>query len=431
MSILLTHGYLLEEDPVGKELMKPFPPLELLWASAYLKEKGFDNTVYDATFSSFNTLQNYILRKKPSVLGILVDSMNRPTAMNLINEVTKHRSLKGTYIIVFGPAVEYHSEAFIKNGADMAIVGAIEQPLLETVKLLGNGASPYLDHIEGLVFKNAKGSITHNKEREQEQDVNTLPWPNRKAINLKKYWNTWQNNHGYKPISVATMRANLKTDGSGQITEQQDQRRTPAYVAEELAWLKQTYKSHHFWFVDKMFTRSKEWIRDFLNHLEDKRLKISFECHARMDHLSEEMLHLLKTSGCSRVWILFEHGLKSMIEKAKWLGIGVGITIPIGNPDEQDSDITAKVQQVKQISPDQFSINLTYPSEGLDLDQDHLYQIYRSQYYKYAINWIMSEMHYHYKQYGNWVPNFEAMKYKLKAFSDRMHMIAYKQTRTN
>ncbi|PSR04322.1 MAG: hypothetical protein BRD49_05820 [Bacteroidetes bacterium SW_10_40_5] len=385
MSILLTHGYLLAEDPVGREIKKPFPPLDLLWASAYLEGNGFENTVYDATFSSFNMLYNYILRKKPTVLGLLVDTITRPTAIKLISEITKHRSLSGTYIIIFGPAAEYHGEAFIKNGADMAIVGAIEQPLLEA-----------------------------------------FPLPNRKAINLNKYWTTWQNNHGYKPISIVTMRENLKTNLSGHLSDQENQRRKPEYVKEELAWLKQTYKSGHFWFVDKMFTTSKEWMQDFLNHLEDQKLKISFECHARIDQLNEEMLQLLKACGCSRIWIGLEHGLKSIIEKAEWWGISVGITIPIGNPEEQDEDITAKVEQLKQINPDQFSINLAYPSEGMDLSQDQLNQIYRSQYYKHAVSWIINEMHYHFKQHGNLIPGLEAMNYKLSSFLARMNMVAYK-----
>jgi len=39
MKILLTHAYFLEEDPVEKEIMRPYPPLGLLYISAYLKKK--------------------------------------------------------------------------------------------------------------------------------------------------------------------------------------------------------------------------------------------------------------------------------------------------------------------------------------------------------------------------------------------------------
>lgn len=41
MDILLTHGYFLYEDPLEKKVMKPYPPLGILYISSYLKSKGF------------------------------------------------------------------------------------------------------------------------------------------------------------------------------------------------------------------------------------------------------------------------------------------------------------------------------------------------------------------------------------------------------
>ena len=35
--ILLTHGYFLSEDEKERQIMKPYPPLGLLYLSAYLK----------------------------------------------------------------------------------------------------------------------------------------------------------------------------------------------------------------------------------------------------------------------------------------------------------------------------------------------------------------------------------------------------------
>ena len=36
MSILLTHGYFIEEDEKEQEIMRPYPPLGLLYISGYL-----------------------------------------------------------------------------------------------------------------------------------------------------------------------------------------------------------------------------------------------------------------------------------------------------------------------------------------------------------------------------------------------------------
>ena len=52
MSILLTHGYFLAADASEQKIMKPYPPLGLLYLSAYLEEKVIEHAVIDTTFSS-------------------------------------------------------------------------------------------------------------------------------------------------------------------------------------------------------------------------------------------------------------------------------------------------------------------------------------------------------------------------------------------
>ena len=40
MSILFTHAYYLSDDPKEQKIMKPYPPLGLLYVSGYLKSKN-------------------------------------------------------------------------------------------------------------------------------------------------------------------------------------------------------------------------------------------------------------------------------------------------------------------------------------------------------------------------------------------------------
>ena len=47
--ILLTHGYFLYEDEKERQIMKPYPPLGLLYLSAYLKRAGFTVDLFDST----------------------------------------------------------------------------------------------------------------------------------------------------------------------------------------------------------------------------------------------------------------------------------------------------------------------------------------------------------------------------------------------
>ncbi|MEP7128356.1 MAG: B12-binding domain-containing radical SAM protein, partial [Chitinophagales bacterium] len=61
MTVFLTHGYFIAEDPKEQEIMKPYVPLGILCISAYLEEHGFDNVVFDSTFSSFEKLKEQLL----------------------------------------------------------------------------------------------------------------------------------------------------------------------------------------------------------------------------------------------------------------------------------------------------------------------------------------------------------------------------------
>ena len=50
MDLLLTHGYFLYEDPKELQIMKPYPPLGILYICAHLRKKNFKVEVFDSTF---------------------------------------------------------------------------------------------------------------------------------------------------------------------------------------------------------------------------------------------------------------------------------------------------------------------------------------------------------------------------------------------
>jgi anaerobic magnesium-protoporphyrin IX monomethyl ester cyclase len=77
MDILLTHGYFLFQDPHELKIMKPYPPLGILYISSYLKSKGFSVGVYDSTFGDMQGFQNTVIEQKPAVVGIYTNMMTK------------------------------------------------------------------------------------------------------------------------------------------------------------------------------------------------------------------------------------------------------------------------------------------------------------------------------------------------------------------
>ena len=90
MSVLLTHGYFLHEDPKEQVIMKPYPPLGILYIAAWLDRHGIENTVFDTTFSTFEALQEAISVQRPAVVALYTNLM---TKLNVIRIMRWIRSL--------------------------------------------------------------------------------------------------------------------------------------------------------------------------------------------------------------------------------------------------------------------------------------------------------------------------------------------------
>ena len=59
MDVLLTHAYFLYEDPHELAVMKPYPPLGLLYVNSHLKAHGVDSNIFDSTFARFDDMESY------------------------------------------------------------------------------------------------------------------------------------------------------------------------------------------------------------------------------------------------------------------------------------------------------------------------------------------------------------------------------------
>src|SRR5688572_12894622 len=99
MDILLTHGYSLEDDPHERAVMKPYPPLGLLYVSSHLKARGFDVGVFDPTFAGISALEQALERDRPPIVGIYTNLMTRT---NILRVMRRAREV-GCAVVLGGP----------------------------------------------------------------------------------------------------------------------------------------------------------------------------------------------------------------------------------------------------------------------------------------------------------------------------------------
>src|SRR5262249_33890547 len=96
--VLLTHGYFLHEDEKEQQIMKPYPPLGLLYISAYLKQKGFDVEVFDTTFATRADLVKR-LGEGRGVVGVYTNLMTRSSVLDIARAAHE----RGWTVVLGGP----------------------------------------------------------------------------------------------------------------------------------------------------------------------------------------------------------------------------------------------------------------------------------------------------------------------------------------
>jgi len=423
--ILLTHGYFLFEDEKERQIMKPYPPLGLLYISAYLRRAGFDVDIYDSTWGTKADLYSLLLGA-PGILGIYTNLITRGNVLEIMAEAKR----LGWTIVLGGPESANHSPEYMDHGADVVVVGEGEETLAELLPELAAKGPHRLHGIAGTTFRDETGQVVVNPARPQIADLDSLPWPDREQIDLPRYVDAWKTHHGMGSVNLITARGcPYKCNWcSHAVFGYSYRRRSVLDCADELQHIADVYKPEQVWYSDDVFTINHRWLYDYAAELKRRNLKLPFETISRADRMmKDEVLETLAGMGCYRIWIGAESGSQRVldamqrgvtVEQVDWAtkaaqrhGIQVGMFLMWGYEGEELEDIEATVDQLKKWNPDLFLTTLAYPIKNTPYynkvaDRALLQKEWRSAtdrdfaikgrhsptYYKHADRWLRSEV---------------------------------------
>src|SRR6267378_2141120 len=147
--ILLTHAYFLKYDIIERRVMKPYPPLGILYLSAYLKRAGFSVEVFDSTFRDPKDFEETVRRIRPKIVGIYANIITRDNVFRLAR-IAKDNGVK--FVLCGGPDAPEWADVYFQNGVDIVGLNEGERTLEQLIPRLHDKGLSGIEEVPGIVF---------------------------------------------------------------------------------------------------------------------------------------------------------------------------------------------------------------------------------------------------------------------------------------
>ncbi|MEO7766491.1 MAG: radical SAM protein, partial [Ferruginibacter sp.] len=320
--ILFSHSYFLRFDPKQWATAQPYAPLGTLYAAAFMRQHGYQVSLFDTMFAHDPKEIIAPLEKTGSGFFVIYDDgFNYLTKMCLQNmreaafKMIRLAKEKGFIVIVSSSDSTDRFEMYLDEGADYIMIGEAEMTLLELVNALQK-PNPDLYSIEGLAFK-LNNAIVKTKRRNVIKQLDELPFPAWDIIDIQPYKNMWLSHSGYLSLNMGTTRGcPFKCNWCAKpIYGNRYNTRSPQNVVDELKMLKENFGFDHIWFCDDIFGLKPGWINEFANIIEKEKLLFKFKMQGRFDLLLQENnIKDLARAGCDNIWMGAESGSQKILD---------------------------------------------------------------------------------------------------------------------
>jgi radical SAM superfamily enzyme YgiQ (UPF0313 family) len=290
----------------------PSPPLGLMSLGAYLESNGYDVMIDDLVVNSFSRerAERIATEFRPGFIGITGATMNIKKSLEALS--LYRELLPGAVTIAGGPHVTFDAEAVLRDNPllDFVVRGEGELALEE---LLGavRGNRDY-SKIDGLSFRRGK-AIIHNRAREFITDINILPTPDLRLVELGKYRAL------NLPVNMTTSRGCphrcIFCSGNRMVGNRVRYFHTER-VVDEFQSLAETGPLQ-INIADDLFTANRKRCMEICSEILKRRIIQEWTAFARVDTVSEELLWLMKKAGCTTLCFGIESGNQEILDRAK------------------------------------------------------------------------------------------------------------------
>ena len=384
MKVLFIHPHGSNWLPGMQDITTIFnlmPPLGIMSIAAVLEQNGIQVGIIDcyAVPESAEAVVDKIIRTSPDIVGFSCTTSSFMEGYR-VAELLKTRCPE--IVTVAGGAHACTMGAQLLDSfpaLDYLVIGEGEQTMLELARNSGRDA----EQIPGIAYrKHGIGTLT--AVRELIPDLDDLPFP---AYHLlpdfpRRYTLPLFSFPTAPNTSIISSRgcpyACSYCDRS--VFARGFRFNSPEYIIEHIAMLNSRYGIRHVFFYDDLFTFDRARVARFCELKEQRGLTVTYNCIARLEHVDQELLALLKRSGCWQVNFGIESGDPEVVKKhrkffgldevgrklkmVKDAGMRVKGLFMIGLPGEDEAAIRRTIDYALSLPLEEINVTKFTPFPG-------------------------------------------------------------------
>lgn len=360
-------------DTFGGEvpLSCPYPPLELAYAAALLREGGHRPDLIAANVRDMPhaVVLDHLKRNPPEIVLI-------PSAWgSLGDDVILLRLIRDAFpdsvLLISGPNVTASPGAVLERApVDAVIMGEPE----EAVRLIADGVA--LADVPNLTIPRPDGPA--GTERRLPPGWMTQPWPARDLLDLRRYTIPFARRGPATTVATSRGCAHTCTFCPSQLWHHRTVRERPVgLVIEELRELAGRYGVREVHFRDDTFTGNAERVHAICDAMDAASLDLSWRCFGSASTVSPDLLKRMSASGCFQVCYGFESGVDAILRKtgkgttvaqgvdaARWThaaGMEVSGTFLVGLEGETEETVDQSIRFAIDNDLDYVQVNVAVP----------------------------------------------------------------------
>jgi radical SAM superfamily enzyme YgiQ (UPF0313 family) len=368
------------------------PPLLLAYAAAFIRSKGHEVNLIDASALALSTSAfiDRVKKFQPDYVAFETSTAsfkNDAAVAKMVKETT------GCKTVFLGTHVSALPQKSLESSdLDAAVMGEYEYPLLEYIEKGPKDA-------RGIAYRAADGKIVVNQRMPYNTDLDSLPFPARDLIPNYSYFDPILKNPFTFVLSGRGCPYRCTFCNWPQTLWGHEYRlRSSKNVCNELEHIKADYNFKSFLFNDDTFTVNKSHAMAVANEIVKRGIDIPWACYSRPDLADGSVLQSLRRAGCFLLKVGVENGSQTILNNIKKgttvenirrgimlmkeYGFDVHATFVFGMPGETEETIRQTIEFAKELEPTtvQFSTAVPYP-------ETEFYKYLKDQGYLITTDW--------------------------------------------